>query len=141
MRVKDARQTFLGFWLRLLVEGRPIQVYGDGRQLRDFNYADDATHAFLRAALHDQARGRVYNLGSPEVISLHDLAALLVELNGSGSFELVPFPADRKAIDIGDFYADSSRALRELAWEPRVGLRKGIAATIDFYRAEGQHYW
>jgi UDP-glucose 4-epimerase len=141
MRVKDARQTFLGIWLRHLVEGRPIQIFGDGEQRRDFTYVHDAVHAFLLAALRDEARGRVYNLGSNEVISLHDLAALLVELNGSGAFELIPFPADRKAIDIGDFYADFSRIRDELGWEPRTGLREGLASTLAFYRAEGQHYW
>ena len=46
MRVKDARQTFLGMWIRLLVEGRPFEVW-DGEQLRDFNYVDDAVDAML----------------------------------------------------------------------------------------------
>lgn len=141
MRVKDARQTFLGIWLRHLVEGSPIQVYGDGLQLRDFNYSDDAVRAFLLAALRDEARGRVYNLGSHEVINLHDLAAMLVELNGAGSFELIPFPADRQAIDIGDFYADFSRIRDELGWEPAIGLREGLARSLAFYRTEGRHYW
>ncbi|MFL5955207.1 MAG: NAD-dependent epimerase/dehydratase family protein [Gaiellaceae bacterium] len=141
MRVKDARQTFLGIWLRLLVEGRPIQVYGDGNQLRDFNYVDDAVRAFMLAAVRDEARGRVYNLGSDEVVSLKDLAELLVELNGEGACELVPFPPDRKAIDIGDFYADFDRARTELGWEPRVKLREGLAETLAFYRAERNHYW
>ena len=109
MRVKDARQTFLGVWLRQLVEDKPIQVFGDGQQLRDFTYVDDAVRAFLLAAARDEARGRIYNLGNDEIVSLRDLAELLIELNGAGSFELVPFPPDRKAIDIGDFYADFSR--------------------------------
>ena len=141
MRVKDARQTFLGYWLRLAVEGAPIQVFGDGTQRRDFNYVDDAVRAFLLAAVRDEARGRVYNLGSDEVIDLRGLAELLVELNGGGSFELIPFPPDRKAIDIGDFYADYSRIRDELGWEPRVGLREGLERTLAFYRAEGRHYW
>jgi len=141
MRVKDARQTFLGYWLRLAVEGAPIQVFGDGTQRRDFNYVDDAVRAFLLAAVRDEALGRVYNLGSDEVIDLRGLAELLVELNGGGSFELIPFPPDRKAIDIGDFYADYSRIRDELGWEPRVGLREGLERTLAFYRAEGRHYW
>lgn len=141
MRVKDARQTFLGIWLRLLVEGRAIQVYGDGSQLRDFNYADDAIRAFLLAALRDEARGRIYNLGSAEVVSLQELATMLVEINGSGSFELIAFPAERKMIDIGDFYADFTRIRDELAWAPEVGLRDGLARTLAFYRTEREHYW
>jgi nucleoside-diphosphate-sugar epimerase len=141
MRVRDARQTFLGYWLRLAVEGAPIQVFGDGTQRRDFNYVDDAVRAFLLAAVRQEARGRVYNLGSDEVVDLRGLAELLVELNGGGSFELVPFPPDRKAIDIGDFYADYSRIRDELGWEPRVTLRDGLERTLAFYRAEAQHYW
>jgi UDP-glucose 4-epimerase len=140
MRVKDARQTFFGIWLRLLIEGHAIQVFGDGAQLRDFNYVDDAVRAFLLAALRDEARGRVYNLGSDEVVSLRELATVLVDLNGSGSYETVSFPADRKAIDIGDFYADFSRIQKELGWEPRVPLRVGLTRSLAFYRAEGAHY-
>ena len=141
MRVKDARQTFLGYWLRLAVEGEPVQVFGDGTQRRDFNYVDDAVRAFLLAAVREEARGRVYNLGSDEVVDLRGLAELLTDVNGGGSFELVPFPPDRKAIDIGDFYADYSRIRDELGWEPRVTLRDGLERTLAFYRAEAQHYW
>ena len=141
MRVKDARQTFLGYWLRLAVEGEPVQVFGDGTQRRDFNYVDDAVWAFLLAAVREEARGRVYNLGSDEVVDLRGLAELLTDVNGGGSFELVPFPPDRKAIDIGDFYADYSRIRDELGWEARVTLRDGLERTLAFYRAEAQHYW
>jgi UDP-glucose 4-epimerase len=141
MRVKDARQTFLGYWLRRLVEGLPIQVFGDGTQLRDFNFADDAVRAFLLAAVRDEANGQVYNLGSEEVISLRDLAAMMVDLGEDGSYEIVPFPADRRAIDIGDFYADFSRIRRDLGWEPKVGLREGLEKTLAFYRSESAHYW
>lgn len=141
MRVRDARQTFLGYWLRLAVEGRPIQVFGDGTQKRDFNFADDAARAFLLAALRDEARGRVYNLGSDEVVDLAELGRLLVELNDGGEVELVPFPEDRKAIDIGDFYADFSRIRSELGWQPRVSLREGLRRSLDYYRTNGGAYW
>jgi UDP-glucose 4-epimerase len=141
MRVRDARQTFLGYWLRLALEGQTIQVFGDGSQLRDFNYVDDAVHAFLLAAVREEASGQVFNLGSNEVVSLHALAELLVELNGGGRFELVPFPPDRKAIDIGDFYADFRKIRGELGWEPRVSLAEGLERTLAYYRAEGAHYW
>jgi nucleoside-diphosphate-sugar epimerase len=141
MRVKDARQTFLGHWLRLAVEGGEIQVFGDGTQRRDFNYIDDAVRAFLLAATQPQARGRVYNLGSSEVVDLNELAELVVGLNGAGDWTRVPFPPERKAIDIGDFYADFGRIRTELGWEPRVPLRNGLERTLDFYRREGQHYW
>jgi UDP-glucose 4-epimerase len=141
MRVKDARQTFLGYWLRQIVAGEEIAVFGDGLQKRDFNYVDDAVDAFLLAATRDEALGKVYNLGDSEVVSLLDLARKLVELNGGGSFKVVPFPDDRKAIDIGDYYGDFTRIRDDLGWEPRVGLDEGLRRSIDFYREQGDAYW
>jgi dTDP-glucose 4,6-dehydratase/UDP-glucose 4-epimerase len=141
MRVVDARQTFLGVWIRMLLEGRPVTVYGDGRQLRDFNYVDDCVEAILRAGLEPAATGQVLNLGSAEVVSLADLAALLVEVAGEGRVEMVPFPAARKAIDIGDYYGDFSKARATLGWEPRVGLAEGLRRTIDYYRVHRAEYW
>ena len=141
MRVRDSRQTFLGIWIRLLIEGKPIRVFGDGLQLRDFNYVDDCVHALLLAGASDQANGRAYNLGSLEVVSLKALAEMMVELGGQGTFELVPFPPERKAIDIGDYYSDFSMIQRDLGWHPRVSLRDGLKRTIEFYRAEYRNYW
>ena len=141
MRVKDARQTFLGIWIRRLLEGEPIEIWGDGAQIRDFTYVDDAVDAFLRAAASPAAVARVFNLGGDERISLRDLARLLVELAGGGDVRTVAFPADRKAIDIGDYYADYGAIQGALGWSPRVGLREGLARTIEFYRRHGARYW
>jgi UDP-glucose 4-epimerase len=141
MRVKDARQTFLGIWLRQLIEGETIQIFGDGQQLRDFNYVDDCVDALLMAASSQTAKGRVYNLGASEVINLRDLAEAIVKLDHKGSFELIPFPAERKVIDIGDYYGDYSLIRQELGWEPKVLLQVGLKKTLDFYKAHGHHYW
>lgn len=141
MRVKDARQTFLGIWVRLLIEGKPIQIFGDGNQLRDFNYVDDCVEALLRAGASDATNGKVYNLGSAEVVSLKQLADLLVPLRDSGRYELVPFPPDRKAIDIGDYYSDFAMFRAETGWEPQVGLAEGLRRTVDYYEREAAHYW
>lgn len=140
MRVKDARQTFLGVWIRDLLTGRPIRVFGDGMQRRDFNHVDDVVSALLLAAEHDEAVGRVFNLGSSEVVTLLDLASRLVELESNASFELMPFPSERKAIDIGDYFADHSLIERTLGWTPEVPLAVGLADTVDFYRRNGRHY-
>ena len=140
MRVKDARQTFLGIWLRHLIEGCPIKVFGDGTQMRDFNYVDDAVDALL-AALDERAVGRVYNLGSDEVVSLKDLAQMMTGMVVDSRFEIVPFPPERKAIDIGDYYSDYSLIRAELGWFPKRSLREGLMRTIDYYRANREHYW
>ena len=141
MRVRDARQTFLGSWFRSAILGEEILVYGDGKQKRDFTYVDDAVAAFLLAASRPEAVGQVYNLGSREVVDLAGLAELLVDVNGGGSVRFVPFPADRKAIDIGDYYADFSRIERELGWTPEVGLRDGVVRSLAYYREHGDAYW
>jgi UDP-glucose 4-epimerase len=141
MRVKDARQTFLGIWVRLLIEGKPIKVFGDGLQLRDFNYVDDCVAAILRAGASDIANGKVYNLGSCEVVGLKALAEMMVELWDGGSYELIEFPPERKAIDIGNYYSNYDLIGRELGWAPEVDLRTGLARTLEYYSANHRHYW
>jgi UDP-glucose 4-epimerase len=141
MRVKDARQTFLGWWLRQIIEGQELLVYGDGRQVRDFNYVDDAVDAFLRTASNDDANGQVFNLGGDEPINLRDLAELLIEINGSGSYRIVPFPPERKIIDIGDYYGDYRRIRSKLGWRPTTSLRDGLTRTLIYYREHRERYW
>ena len=139
MRVKDARQTFVGIWVRSLVEGRSFEVWG-GEQRRDFTYVDDAVEAFLLAASHPAAVGEVYNLGGPPPVTLQRLAELLVEINRGGVFTVREFPSDRKKIDIGDFYADDRRIRRRLGWRPKVDLRTMLARTLAYYRRELKNY-
>jgi len=141
MRVKDARQTFLGIWVRLLLEGKPIKVFGDGNQLRDFNYVDDCVDALLLVGATEQANGKVYNLGSHEVIGLKALAEMMTKLGYGGSIEIMPFPEERKAIDIGDYYSDFSMISDELGWTPKINLQQGLLKTVDYYSRQHSHYW
>ena len=139
MRVKDARQTFLGIWIKLLVEGKSFDVWG-GDQLRDFTYVDDIVEALLLAATKEEANGQVYNLGGCEVITLRELANLLIKVNGGGEFQVRVFPDERKRIDIGDYYADYSRIRSELGWVPQVNLEEGLTRTLDYYRCHLGNY-
>jgi dTDP-glucose 4,6-dehydratase/UDP-glucose 4-epimerase len=141
MRVKDARQTFLGIWIRSLIEERPIKVFGDGLQLRDFNYVSDCINALLLAGINEVANGKIYNLGSSEVVSLRALAESMVAMDVNGAFELVPFPSERKAIDIGDYYSDFSLITQDLGWMPNVDLQTGLEKTLDYYKKHRIHYW
>ena len=141
MRVKDARQTFLGIWVRLLIEGKPIKVFGDGLQLRDFSYVDDCISAILLAGESEAANGKVFNLGGTEVICLKSLAEMMTSLGYGGTFELIPFPLEREAIDIGDYYSDFSLISKELGWQPQVELREGLLKTIAYYQANYSRYW
>ena len=141
MRVKDARQTFLGIWIKRLIDGDPFQIWGDGTQIRDFNYVDDVVNALLMVGANPAADGQVFNLGSDEPINFIDLANLLVEINGGGSYEIVPYPPERKPIDIGDYYGDYRRIRGKLGWYPKISLREGLQRTLAFYRAEHDFYW
>jgi len=140
MRVRDARQTFLGIWVRLIIEGKPFEVWG-GEQLRDFTYVDDAVDAFLLAAASDKSNGQIFNLGGDCVISLKELADLLVDVNGGGEYISHSYPADRKRIDIGDYYADFSRIRSALGWQPKVPLREALGQTVAYYRQHHDQYW
>lgn len=140
MRIKDARQTFLGIWIRYLIEDRPIEVWGDGLQLRDFNFVDDVIDAMLMCALSDDTPGQVYNLGSYEHISLKDLAKLMIKIHGRGEYKIIPFPEERKIIDIGDYYSDFEKIKKTLNWQPKISLEQGLKKTLEFFYASFHHY-
>jgi len=139
MRIKDARQTFVGLWIRQLLENKPIEVWG-GKQLRDLTDVEDAVDAFLLAAANPATKGQVYNLGGSEVVELAGLAKLMVEVNGGGKYSVCDFPADRRAIDIGDYYADFSKIRSELGWAPKKTLRETIESTLEYYRKSISNY-
>ncbi|RMH09505.1 MAG: NAD-dependent epimerase/dehydratase family protein, partial [Nitrospirae bacterium] len=140
MRIKDARQTFVGIWIRRILEGAPFEVWG-GEQLRDFNYVEDVVDAFLMVASNPRAEGGVFNLGSEEVVSLKRLADLLVQANGGkGEYRVREFPQDRKKIDIGDYYSDFSHIRETLNWSPRISLKEGLSRTLEYFRNRLETY-
>jgi len=132
MRIKDARQTFVGIWIRCLLEQQAFEVWG-GQQLRDFNYLDDVVDAFLQVAANEKADGCVFNLGSSEVTSLQTLAEKLVHQHGAGNYKVLEFPQERKKIDIGDYYSDFQLIHKTLGWQPAVSLDQGLAKTLEYY--------
>ena len=138
--IKHNRQGFIGWFIRLALEGREIQVFGDGEQLRDFVYVDDAADAFLRAGAMDACNGQVFNVGGRKPIAHRDLVRMLIELAGSGHMTLVPWPEEKKRIDIGSFYTDSSRFMTVTGWQPTVDVRDGLARTLAFYREHFAEY-
>jgi UDP-glucose 4-epimerase len=139
--VKHSRQGFIGWFIRLAIDGQEISVYGDGSQLRDLNHVDDVVEAFLLAGANDKANGQVFNLGGPQPVSLLEIVEILMRLCPQAGYELVPFPQDKERIDIGDYYGDYSKIEATLGWKPEVPLSEGLARTIDFYRQHKEHYW
>ena len=138
--VKHNRQGFIGWFIRLAVENREIEIFGDGSQLRDFVFVDDAVEAFLLAGASDACDGGIYNVGGAEPISLRDLVQRLFRAAGTGRVRYVDWPREKKAIDIGDFYADSTKLMRAVGWQPTVSLDEGLARTMTFYRQHLDHY-
>ena len=139
--MKHSRQGFIAWFVRLALEGREIQVYGDGQQRRDLTYVDDVVDAFLRAGASDAANGHVLNLGGQAPISLLELAHLIVEIAGQGSVRLIPWPDARRRIDVGDVYSSYELIRRTLGWQPTTPLRAGLEQMIQFYQEHGRHYW
>src|SRR5262245_7335968 len=138
--LKHNRQGFIAWFIRLAIEGAEIQIYGDGSQLRDFVYVDDAADAFLRAGASEACNGQVLNVGGLAPTAHRDRVELLIKVAGSGRYRFVEWPPEKKAIDIGDFYADSTRIKQMLGWVPRTELADGLRQTIEFYRSHLDRY-
>ena len=138
--LKHNRQGFIGWFIRLALEDQEIQIYGDGSQVRDLVYVDDAADAFLRAGASDDANGRVFNVGGLEPITHRGLVERLIAVAGSGRYRFVDWPSEKRAIDIGSFYADSSLIARTLGWRPVTPIREGLQQTVAFYREHLSHY-
>jgi len=138
--IRHNRQGFIGWFIRLAIENREIEVFGDGSQVRDFVYVEDAVDAFLRAGYCGSCDGEVFNVGGLEPITHRDLVELLIDVAGTGRVRYVPWPDDKKRIDIGSFYSDSSKFTRTTGWHPSVDLREGFRRTIEYYRAHLPQY-
>src|ERR1700724_2089534 len=139
MRIKDARQTFLGIWLCRVIEGEPFEVWG-GEQRRDLLYVEDAAEAFLLAAVTEEVVGLALNVGGDEPCSFMELAETIVEANGGGTYEIRAFPPERKRIDIGDFLTDDHRFRMLSGWHPRISLAEGLRRSLDYYRCRLTNY-
>jgi UDP-glucose 4-epimerase len=138
--VRHNRQGFIAWFIRLAVENRTIEIYGDGSQLRDFVFVDDAADAFLRAGASPACNGESFNVGGERPISLRDLTAMLIDVAGSGRVTYIEWPPDKKPIDIGSFYADSTKFKKATGWQPAVAFEDGLARTIAFYREHLKRY-
>ena len=138
--IKHSRQGFIAWFIRMVLESKEIQIYGDGTQLRDFVYVDDAVDAFLRAGANDVANGEVFNVGGLEPIQHRDLVELMIRIAGTGRYRCTPWPPEKQAIDIGDFYSDSSKIASSLGWGATTTLADGLKRTFAYYRAHFDQY-
>jgi UDP-glucose 4-epimerase len=139
--VKHARQGFIGWFIKQAIEGAEIQVFGDGQQLRAFNYVDDVVDAMLIAGINDRVIGDYFNLGGGQPMTLEAFVQLLLRIAGRGSYRIVPFPPEKKSINIGSVYSSSEKFNAATGWAPRISLDVGLARTVEYYQRWRAHYW
>jgi len=139
-QMKHSRQGIINWFIRLALDDEMINIYGDGKQIRDTNYVDDVVEAMLLAMASDKTNGEVYNLGG-EPINLIDLVKLIIQIAGKGKYQLIPYPEDSKPVEIGDYIADWTKIKNTLSWEPKVLLKEGLKRTIEYYEKYKNHYW
>ncbi len=139
--VAHSRASFTGWLVRKAVRGETLELFGTGEQRRDVLYVDDAVEAFLLAARNIPGDGEAWNCGREDSVSLREFAETLVRVAGSGSIRVVPFPDERKRIDIGDFSTDARRLREVSGWKPAVDLEEGLRRTVAFFRQHGARYW
>jgi len=140
-QMKHSRQGYLNWFIRLAMDDETITLYDDGKQLRDFNYVDDVVNALLLSAALEEADGEIFNLGSGQPISVKDSLTAVLDATRSGRMEQVPFPSDKKKIEVGDYYADYGKIKRLLGWEPKIPFKAGLDKTVEYYRKHRNYYW
>lgn len=139
--VKHNKQGFIGWFIRKIARGEKLQIFGDGKQLRDLNYVDDVVEALLSVGSNPSVYGDIFNLGAKSPISLKELAKLMITIAGRGAYEFIAFPKEKKKIDIGSAYNDFSKIRNVVGWLPKVSLEDGLKKTFKFYEKFGSFYW
>jgi UDP-glucose 4-epimerase len=138
--LKHNRQGFIAVFVRQIIQAEKIRIFGDGQQIRDMNYIDDVVDALLIAGAKEECYGKIFNLGDSDPINLLNLVKLLIELNGSGKFEIVPFPPEKKQIDIGDYYGDYRKFSQITGWNPKTSLKDGFQSMLNYYKNNLNYY-
>lgn len=140
-QMQHPRYNVLNYFVRMALEERIIQIYGDGLQQRDYLYIEDACRALLLAGASEQAIGQIYNVGSGGSCSFLDLVQEIIRSSNQGDYEHRDWPKGSKAFDVGDFITDITAIKHDLNWKPQISLSEGLRATIDYYRKHANYYW
>jgi UDP-glucose 4-epimerase len=138
---RHARQGFIGWFIKQAIDGEEIQLFGDGQQVRGFNYVDDVVDALLIAGANEKVKGDYFNLGGERAVSLEELVKKLLKATGRGSYRIVPFPADKRAIDIGSVYTSAAKFHLATGWRACVPIEEGLERTVEYYKRYHRHYW
>ncbi len=139
-QMKHPKQGVLNWFIRVLMDKKEVNLYGDGTQIRDVNYIDDAVEALLIAAANNKTVGQIYNLGGG-AITLKEFVEKVITVLGYGKYKLVKFPKERKNIEIGNYVADIKKISSDLGWKPNTTIDDGIKKTIEYYKEFKNYYW
>lgn len=140
-QMKHSKYSLIGWFLRQAMEGKTIQIFGDGKQLRDYIYVDDVVNAFLEAGVREKAVGQIYNTGLGKSYEFGEMVNTVLKVVGAGKVEYVPWPADYEKIETGSYEISLEKARRDLEWFPRIELEDGIRRMHEFYQVNKQFYW
>jgi UDP-glucose 4-epimerase len=140
-QMKHSKYGIVNFFIKKAMNGETIEIFGDGKQLRDYIFVEDIVFAMLAAGIAERVDGEVFNLGSGHSISFLEMAQTVVDVVGKGSIKKVPWPNNYKIIEGGDFDCDISKANDLLKWTPKYALREGVGKTVEFYEKYRKYYW
>jgi UDP-glucose 4-epimerase len=140
-QMKHSHFGVVNWFVRLALEGKPIPIFGTGKILRDFLYVDDCVDALVAAACEPATVGEIVNVGNDRSSTFLEVAEILREIVPGTEIVFTDFSPERKAQEPGDFVSDISKIRRLTGWSPRVGLRDGLARTVEFYRERREDYF
>jgi len=127
----DSGEVIPKFLLRCMA-GKPMVIFGDGTQTRDFTFVSDTARAIAAAGFSDACVGETINLGNGREIQIRELAGTIAEVLGRPDAEITHM--EPRPGDVMRLLADSSKAERLLKFEPTVSLREGITRLRDWYK-------
>ena len=140
-QMKHSKYSIINYFIRKAMEDKPITIFGDGKQLRDYIYLGDLVSAFLLASITDEAEGEVFNVGSGVGTRFKDMVNMVAEVVGKGEVVHVPWPEDYLNVETGDYITDISKMSKMLGWQPLIGLREGIEMTHVYYEKHQAQYF
>ena len=140
-QMKHSKYGIVNWFIRLALEGKPLTVFGDGGQRRDYVFVEDLAEAALSLLLTPGTEGQAYNLGSGTGTPFMEMAQMVAQAVPGTEVQQVPWPPDRYFVETGDYLSDIGKLTAATGWRPRTSLADGIARTVDFYRRHGSRYW
>jgi nucleoside-diphosphate-sugar epimerase len=140
-QMKHSKYGIVNWFIRLALEGKPLTIYGKGRQERDYIFVEDLAEAMLALAQAPGVSGEVFNLGSATRTPFLEMAHLVAKAVPGTQVQQVEWPADRYFVETGDYVSEIGKLTRAVGWRPQTSLKEGIGRTVAFYSKYRKQYW